>query len=183
MSSFPGGSRMRWLGRIPAQSVAMQLERYSRKSLAVAIVHSPSSREHFPPSSYIFSQKVTRASGQEWYIAITKTKTSYKKVLNFRRKSPNLLNAAPLSGRLELQVWTFSAASAAPEKAAGNRLEARAPHTHLVPVRGEGVMWRQLYIHFGRFLYVWTFSFSNKIKNKIRWQAKIQIQIKKNTGQ
>ena len=83
---------MRWLGRIPAQSVAMQLERYSRKSLAVAIVHSPSSRERFPPSSYIFSQKVTRASGQEWYIAITKTKTSYKKVLNFRRKSPNLLN-------------------------------------------------------------------------------------------
>ena len=99
-------------------------------------------------------------------------------MLNFRRKSPNLLNAAPLSGRLELQVWTFSAASAAPEKAAGNRLEARAPHTHLVPVRGEGVMWRQLYIHFGRFLYVWTFSFSNKIKNKIRWQAQIQIQIK-----
>ena len=46
------------------------------------------------------------------------------------------------------------------------------------PVRGEGVMWRQLYIHFGRFLYVWTFSFSNKIKNKIRWQAQIQIQIK-----
>ena len=46
------------------------------------------------------------------------------------------------------------------------------------PVRGEGVMWRQLCIHFGRFLYVWTFSFSNKIKNKIRWQAQIQIQIK-----
>ena len=183
MSSFPGGSRMRWLGRIPAQSVAMQLERYSRKSLAVAIVHSPSSREHFPPSSYIFSQKVTRASGQEWYIAITKTKTSYKKVLNFRRKSPNLLNAAPLRGRLELQVWTFSAASAAPEKAAGNRLEAHPPSPSPPswmgrPVRGEGVMWRQLYIHFGRFLYVWTFSFSNKIKNKIRWQAQIQIQIK-----
>ena len=47
-----------------------------------------------------------------------------------------------------------------------------------VGTASEGVMWRQLYIHFGRFLYVWTFSFSNKIKNKIRWQAQIQIQIK-----
>ena len=121
------------------------------------------------------------------HIAINKTKTSYKKVLNFRRKSPNLLNAAPLSGRLELQVWTFSAASAAAEKAAGNRLRGKSsPHPPSPsppswmgrPVRGEGVMWRQLYIHFGRFLYVWTFSFSNKIKNKIRWQAQIQIQIK-----
>ena len=123
------------------------------------------------------------------HIAINKTKTSYKKVLNFRRKSPNLLNAAPLSGRLELQVWTFSAASAAAEKAAGNRLRGKSsPHPPSPsppswmgrPVRGEGVMWRQLYIHFGRFLYVWTFSFSNKIKNKIRWQAQIQIQIQIN---